>query len=207
MAAKKKARKKTTAKKKATTRKKTGTRKKAKKKAAPKKAAVPVETAPAERPTESGLLARLHEMERTLDAFRRRDWLHPFATDWPSWPKWPDLARDLQFPSVDVVSRDKDVVVKAEVPGFEKGDLSLTVTDRTLTIKGESRHEEEKEEGDLHRREIRTGSFSRTLTLPEDVDGARARASYKDGLLEVTLPKRRRSKRHAVRVSEKTTRR
>lgn len=133
-----------------------------------------------------------------LDAFRRRDWLRSTAFEWPA---WPELPLDVRFPSVDVVDRDKEIQVKAEVPGFDREDLSVTVTDRTLTIKGESRKEEEREEGDLHRREIRSGSFSRTLTLPDDVDGAKAKAKYKDGLLELTLPKRRRSKKHDVEVS------
>ena len=90
--------------------------------------------------------------------------------------------------------------INAEIPGIEKDDLSVTVTDRTLTIKGENRQEEESEEGELHRREIRTGSFSRTLTLPEDVDGSKAKASYKDGMLELRLPKLRRAKKHDVKV-------
>jgi HSP20 family protein len=135
-------------------------------------------------------------MERMLDAFRRRDWLRPMTLDWPKWPELPEG----RFPSIDVVNRDKEIEIKAEVPGIEKDDLSVTVTDRTLTIKGESRHEKESEEGETHRREIRTGSFARTLTLPEDVDGTKAQASYKDGLLELRLPKLRRSKKHSLKV-------
>jgi HSP20 family protein len=116
------------------------------------------------------------------------------------WPRWPELPLEGRFPSIDVINRDKEIQIKAEVPGIDKEDLSVTVTNRTLTIKGESRHEEESGEGELHRREIRTGSFSRTLTLPEDVDGSKAKASYKDGLLELRLPKLSRSKKHALKV-------
>ena len=196
-AVRKQSRKKGATKKKASTTRKASTRKKA----APKEAAksgseVPVKAAPSEPGLEARLLAPLQEIERMLDAFRRRDWLRP-TTDWP---KWPELSLEGRFPSVDVVNRDKDIQIKAEVPGIEKDGLSVTVTDRTVTIKGESRPEEESDEGDLHRREIRTGSFSRTLTLPEDVDGSKATASYKDGLLELQLPKLRRSKRHDVQV-------
>jgi HSP20 family protein len=122
-----------------------------------------------------------------LDAFRRRDWFRPMAFEWP---RWPELPLEGRFPGVDRVNRDKDIQIKAEVPGIEKEDLPVSVTERTLMIKGESRHEEESEEGDLHRREIRSGSFSRILTLPEDVDGTQAKAKYQDGLLELTLPKR-----------------
>jgi HSP20 family protein len=185
--------------------KKTATRKKAAKKAKARAPAAPMAAAKAgseaaaevavpEASAEARLPEPLHEMERLLGAFRRRDWLRPFGFDWPA---WPELSLE-RFPSIDVVDRDKEIQVKAEIPGIEKDDLSVTVTDRTLTIKGETRHEEESDEGELHRREIRRGSFSRSLTLPEDVDGSKAKASYKDGVLELTLPKRRRSKRHAV---------
>lgn len=158
---------------------------------------VPVEATPAERSLEARLLAPLEEMQRMLDAFRRGDWFRPTGFDWP---RWPELPLEGRFPSIDVVDRDKEIQIKAEVPGMEKQDISVTVTGRTLTIKGESRREEESGEGEHHRREIRTGSFSRTLILPEDVDGNKARASYKDGVLELRLPKLRRSKRHAVEV-------
>lgn len=195
-AAKKRTRKKTAARKKTSTAAKKTTRKKAAPKAAAEsRSDVPVKAAPPEQSPEARLRAPLEEMERMLDAFRRRDWLRPMSFDWP---RWPEL--EGRFPSLDVINRDKEIQINAEVPGIERDDLSVTVTDRTLTIKGESRHEEEKEEGELHRREIRTGAFSRTLTLPEDVDGSKAKASYKDGRLELRLPKLRRSKKHAVKV-------
>lgn len=190
-------RKKTASAGKATSAKKTTTRKKAAPRAGESRSDVPVQATAPEPSLEARLLAPLEEMQRMLDAFRRRDWLRPLDFDWP---RWPELPAERRFPSIDVIDRDKEIQIKAEVPGMERDDLSVTVTDRTLTIKGESRHEEESEEGELHRREIRTGSFSRTLTLPEDVDGAKAKAAYKDGVLELRLPKLRRSKRHAVKV-------
>jgi HSP20 family protein len=198
VAARSKSRKKTAAKKKAAAPANKATGKKAAPRKAEEAAAVEaVEAAPPAESLESRMLAPLQEMERMVDAFRRRDWFRPMAFEWPRWPELPEM----RFPSVNVVNRDKDIQVKAEIPGMEKDDLSVTVTDRTLTIKGESRHEEETKEGEHHRREIRAGSFSRTLTLPEDVDGRKATASYKDGVLELTLPKLRRSKKHDVKVS------
>lgn len=193
-----KTRKKTAARKKAATARKATTGKKAAPKAeGESQSDVPVKVTSPERSLEARLLAPLEEMERRLDAFQRRDWFRPMSFDWP---RWPELPLEGRFPSIDVINRDKEIQIKAEVPGIEREDLSVTVTDRTLTIKGESRHEEESEEGELHRREIRTGSFSRTLTLPEDVDGSKAKANYKDGLLELRLPKLRGSKKHAVKV-------
>jgi HSP20 family protein len=198
----KKAKKKATSK--ARTPKKTGARKKAaagRKAAAEKKAedesSVAVQAAPEESPIEARLHERLAEVERMLEGFRGRDWLRPFDIEWP---RWPELQLEGRFPSVDVIDKEKEIEVKAEAPGFEKDDLSVTVADRTLTIKGESRHEEESGEGEHHRREIRSGSFSRTMTLPADVDGKKAKASYKDGVLQLTLPKARRAKKHDVQV-------
>jgi HSP20 family protein len=197
-------RKKSTGAKKSTSRTKSAaTKKSTSKEAAPPPAAaarsaVPVEAAPTERALEARLPGPLEEMERLLEAFRRRDWFRPLGLDWPAWPESPLEGR---FPSIDVIDRDKEIQINAEVPGIKKDDLTVTVSDRSLTIRGESRQEEESgEEGQVHRREIRTGSFSRTMPLPEDVDGSKARASYKDGLLELRLPKRRRSKKHAVKV-------
>jgi HSP20 family protein len=171
------------------------------KKAAPKAAAKPgselaVKAAPAEASLEARLRERLEEMERTLDSFRR-GWLRPMSFEWP---KWPELPFEGRFPSIDVIDKDQEIQVHAELPGIEKDDLQVTLSDRTLTIKGESRHEEESGEGEHHRREIRSGSFSRTLTLPADVDGRKAQASYKDGMLELRLPKLRRAKKHRVEV-------
>ena len=196
-AARSKTTKKTATRKKAATARKATTRKKATAKAAEEsRSDVPVKATSPEPPLEARLRTPLEEMERMLDAFRRRDWLRPMTHDWPRWPELPEG----RFPSIDVINRDKEIHIKAEIPGIERDDLSVTVTDRALTIKGESRHEEESEEGELHRREIHTGSFARTLTLPEDVDGSRAKASYRDGLLELRLPKLHRSKKHALKV-------
>ena len=196
-AARSKTRKKTAARNKAGATRKATTRKAAPKETGKSRSDVPVKAAPPVRSLEARPLALLEEMERMLDAFRRRDWFRPMSFDWP---RWPELPLEGRFPSIDLINWDKEIQVKAEIPGIDKEDLSVTVTDRTLTIKGESRHEEESEEGERHRREIRTSSFSRSLTLPEDVDGSKAKANYKDGLLELRLPKLRRSKRHAVKV-------
>ena len=69
-----------------------------------------------------------------------------------------------------------------------------------VTLKGRTRHEEKEEKGDYYRSEITTGSFARTLTLPGNVDSARAKASFKDGILVLTVPKVEPSKRHSVPV-------
>lgn len=90
--------------------------------------------------------------------------------------------------------------MRAEVPGVKKEDLDVSTTDNTVTIKGSTRHEEKEEKGDYYRSEITRGSFSRTVALPSEVDSAKAKARYKDGILELTLPKVNKSKRRTVKV-------
>jgi HSP20 family protein len=99
---------------------------------------------------------------------------------------WPFAA---SAPKVDVVDRGKELVVRAEIPGVSKEDLSISLTDNTLTIRGETHKESKEEKGDYHRREISRGSFLRTLALPAEVAGDRAKATFKDGVLELVLPK------------------
>lgn len=105
-----------------------------------------------------------------------------------------------RLPSLDVVDRNDEVLVRAEVPGVDKKDLNVTLTDNILTIKGESRSEQKVEEGDYHKREISSSSFARSLTLPGTVDAAKAVASLKDGVLDITLPKVESSKKRKIAV-------
>jgi len=130
-------------------------------------------------------------------------WPRGWAQPW-HWDRslFGDLARmNLQAPKVDIVDRDSEVLVKAEVPGVAKEDLQVSVSDNTVTIKGETEHEEKEENGDYYRREMRRGSFSRTVALPCTVDGTKAKAQFKDGILELTLPKVEASKRVAVKIT------
>lgn len=140
------------------------------------------------------------EMERMMESFfGRGSWLSPFQHYHPSWPQMKSPFEG-RTPKVDVIDRDKEVVVKAELPGVKKDDLEVNIIDNRLTIKASTKHEEEKEEGEYHRRELSSGSFVRTLMLPADVDGAKAKALFKDGMLELTLPKQAEAKRHNVKI-------
>jgi len=105
------------------------------------------------------------------------------------------------LPSVDVIDRDDEVVVRAAIPGYKKEDIEISVSDSMLTIKGETKTEEKEEKGDYYRCEISQGSFSRMVELPAPVDDAKAKATMKDGLLELTLPKIEKSKRHTISIT------
>lgn len=146
----------------------------------------------------SRALSPFEEMDRMFDHFFRRGWMRPWRFEWPSFPEISP--REMKVPKVDVVDRENEIVVKAELPGVEKKDLDISVSDNTVTIKGSTRHEEKEEKGDYYRCEISTGSFSRTVALPAEVDGAKAKANFKDGLLELTLPKIEPAKRHSIKL-------
>jgi HSP20 family protein len=91
-------------------------------------------------------------------------------------------------PVMDVSESGDQVVVKAEVPGMKKEDIKVSVKDDILTISGEKKQEERAEGENWHRVERSYGSFKRVLSLPS-VDSAKVEATYKDGVLEVRLPK------------------
>jgi len=125
--------------------------------------------------------------------------MRPFH--WPR-PSWGELAAPFEgkMPKVDVIERDNEIVVKAELPGVDKKNLEISVTKNSVTIQGSTSHEEKEEKGDVYRCEISRGSYSRTLTLPSEVNEEKAKAKFKDGILELTLPKVEKAKRRTIKV-------
>jgi len=113
---------------------------------------------------------------------------------------WPKLQQGMIVPSVDVVDRKTEIVVKAELPGVDKDKIDLKITENNLTIRGETRKEEEIKEEDYYSREISCGSFTRTIVLPAEVDSQKAKASFKDGILEIVLPKKEEAKPKEIKV-------
>jgi HSP20 family protein len=123
------------------------------------------------------------------------------------WPRLRELDRArfprelrLQAPALDMYEENDDVVIKAEVPGLSKDDIEITLSDSTLTIKGEKKKEEEVKEKDYYRCEREYGSFLRTVELPNEVKAEGARAAFKNGVLEVHLPKSETAKKKEVHV-------
>lgn len=138
------------------------------------------------------------DMDRVLDRLFERGWMRPWRWERPLWSR-PGAA-EFRAPKVDVIERDKEVIVKAEVPGVERKDLDVSVTDNMITIKGQSSRESEEEEGSYYRCEIVRGAFARTLMLPSDVDADKVQAKFADGILEITLPKLERAHRRKVDI-------
>jgi HSP20 family protein len=97
--------------------------------------------------------------------------------------------RDSQVPYVDVIDREKDIVVTVDLPGVEKGDIRINVRDNTLEISAEKKAVRENEEEGYLRRERGYSRFYRAIRLPTPVDEPGAHASFNNGVLEVTLPK------------------
>lgn len=140
------------------------------------------------------VLSPFEEMDRMFDDFFGRGWLRPFR-----WER-PALAELAAAPKVDVIDRAEEVLVRAEVPGYEKDDIEVAVSGNMVTIKGETKREEKEEKGDFYRWEISRGAFSRTVGLPADVDESKAKAALKDGVLELTLPKIEKAKKKTVKI-------
>lgn len=104
---------------------------------------------------------------------------------------------------IDVYQTDNEFIVKAALPGVKPENVDLTITGSTLTIKGETKEEQEvKEESYLHR-EHRYGAFSRTIALPGQLNTDGAEASFENGIMTVTIPKAEEAKSKSIRVSIK----
>jgi HSP20 family protein len=104
------------------------------------------------------------------------------------------------MPRTDVVDGEDNVVIRAEIPGVDKKDLEVSVNETSVTIKGKATRETKEEKGDYYRCEIGSSEYSRTLGLPCAIDASKASAHLKDGVLELTLPKVEKSKRHSVKI-------
>ena len=103
-------------------------------------------------------------------------------------------------PLVDIVEDDNEYLIKAELPEVKKEDVKVTVQDDVLTISGERMFEKEEKDRKYHRMERAYGSFVRSFTLPEDADGEKVAAEFKDGVLKVHLPKSEKSRPKSIEV-------
>ena len=103
-------------------------------------------------------------------------------------------------PAVDIYETDKEIVMKAELPGMQEKDIDIKVEDNNLIVSGERRMEKEVKEESYHRIERSYGSFHRSFTLPHAVDREGIKASYKDGVLKVVLPKKEEAKPKQIKI-------
>lgn len=99
-----------------------------------------------------------------------------------------------------MIDRENELLVRAELPGVDKQDLDVSLSDNTVTIRASTSHEREEEQGDYHRREISRGSFARTIRLPAMITGEKAKATFRNGILEMTLPKIEQEQRRRIEI-------
>jgi HSP20 family protein len=162
------------------------------------KSEVPVRVTQAAEKMPARVVTPFDEFDRFFDQLMPRGWLQPLRWERPLLSELPAL--EARMPRVDVIDRDDEIVVKAQVPGVKKEDVHVSLTGNRLTIKGESRSEEKEEQGDYYRCEISQGTFSRTVALPAEVDDSKAKAEMSDGMLEITLPKIEQAKKRDIKV-------
>lgn len=126
------------------------------------------------------------EMNRLLDGPALRWGADGSAREW--------------VPAVDISETDDGFILTADVPGMKSEDTKISVVDSVLTLKGEKKNVREESTESFHRVERTYGSFERTFSLPSSVDSGNIRAKYKDGVLEVRLPKSKEAKTQEIKV-------
>jgi HSP20 family protein len=130
-------------------------------------------------------LSPFEEFERRFEDFFRR----PFSLmEAPWWTRWPGLAGEVST-AMDIYEAGGDIVVKAEMPGMKKEEIHIDIHEKSVTISGEKKKEEKAERKDYVHLERTYGSFTRSFALPAEVQTDKARATFKDGVLELRMPK------------------
>lgn len=152
-----------------------------------------------QEPAPSVWMRPYEEFERFFERMVGRNW--PLNLKWEN-ALWPGFMASPggRMPSIDVLDRNDHLLVRAEIPGVEKDDVNVSVSDNVLTIKGDRKREERKEAGDYLRHEISRTAFARSVPLPVAVDADKVSAALSDGVLEVTIAKAEAAKRRSVEV-------
>ncbi|MBM2828840.1 MAG: Heat shock protein Hsp20 [Actinobacteria bacterium] len=113
------------------------------------------------------------------------------------------LGKGMWTPAVDIFETEEAVVVKAEIPGVERDQIAVGIKDGILTLHGERKFEKEVKEENYHRIERAYGTFHRSFSLPSSVEQDKISAKFKEGVLEVTLPKKERATPKQIKVDVK----
>jgi HSP20 family protein len=130
------------------------------------------------------------EVDRLFEDFQLGSWRSPFGRSlFDVQPFWRGEIGWGKAPAVDIVDNEKAYEITAELPGMDESNIDVKFSDGTLTIKGEKRDEKEEKKKDYYLSERRYGSFQRSFGVPDSVDADKIEASFKNGVLTVTLPK------------------
>ena len=133
-------------------------------------------------------LDALLDLQRAIAASRRSGWFGASTTGYGT------------FPPVNVFRQDDDIVLVAEVPGVDKDGLDIRIKGRQIRIKG-TKKLDIADGTSVHRRERRSGSFDRAVVIPADVDGDKAKAEYRDGVLALHLPRSDADRPRSIQVT------
>ncbi|MEJ5300018.1 MAG: Hsp20/alpha crystallin family protein [Thermodesulforhabdaceae bacterium] len=116
--------------------------------------------------------------------------------------KLPEFFEKEHFivPAFDVSETEEHIIVKADLPGVDVKDLDISIVGNVLTVKGEKKQEKEEKNESYHRIERSYGSFSRSITLPAEVNPEAVEAVYRDGVLKLTIPKAEKSKPKKIEI-------
>jgi HSP20 family protein len=133
------------------------------------------------------------EMDRLFDNFGfGRSQLAPRG--------WGEKEGSLWSPQLEVFERDGQMIIRADLPGLGKDDVKVNIEDNALTIQGERRQEHEENREGWRHSERSYGSFYRSIPLPEGIDAAQAKANFRDGVLEITMPAPKREERRGRQI-------
>jgi HSP20 family protein len=138
------------------------------------------------------------EMEKAFDRFFGKGWGWPTAWHQHDFPAIE--IEGTRLPKVDLIDRQDEVLLRAELPGLDKKDVEVSLNDNVLLVKGRTKTEKKEEEGEYHRHEIQSSSFARSISVPSNIDASKIAATLKDGVLEVTLPKTKSSTKKTINV-------
>lgn len=143
----------------------------------------------------TGWLSPFEKMEDRFEDFFRR----PFGM--PLWSGMPRMMEEIEpTPNVDIFEEGDNIVLKSEMPGMSKEDIEVNLTDDTITLSGEKKKEEKVEKKDYYRFERSFGSFKRSFALPSEVQSDKAKASFKNGVLEIKIPKSEEAKKKEKKI-------
>jgi HSP20 family protein len=141
------------------------------------------------------------EIDRIFDQAFSGLGLSPFSFERPLVSR---LADGILKPTLDLGATDKEYTITVEIPGVDEKDIKLEIVNDTLTISGEKKQEKEEKEKDYYRMERSYGSFQRVLSLPEDADQEKINATFKKGVLTVTMPRKALPKSDVKQIEVKT---
>jgi HSP20 family protein len=134
------------------------------------------------------------EMDRWFDDFGfGRRWLRP---------SWRETGAELWAPEVEVFHKNNELTIRADLPGLRREDVTVDITDNEVTIQGERKHEKEEEREGYYRSERGYGRFCRVIPLPEGAISDQAKATFTDGVLEITMPAPPASKGRRLEIGE-----